>query len=60
MDEQELEPAPQDDRSYAISGRSRSPSRTYTTELEAEIVRVRNDIAAKRKQRGGAEALFKR
>ncbi|HEX4191615.1 MAG TPA: DUF1192 domain-containing protein [Stellaceae bacterium] len=33
---------------------------TYITELKAEILRVENDIAAKRKQRGGAEALFKR
>jgi uncharacterized small protein (DUF1192 family) len=32
----------------------------YIDELEAEIVRARNEIAAKRKQRGGAETLFKR
>ena len=33
---------------------------TYITELESEILRVRDEIAAKRKQRGGAESLFKR
>ncbi|HEY7991269.1 MAG TPA: DUF1192 domain-containing protein [Stellaceae bacterium] len=32
----------------------------YIGELEEEILRVRADIAAKRSQRGGAEALFKR
>ncbi|HXE17578.1 MAG TPA: DUF1192 domain-containing protein [Stellaceae bacterium] len=32
----------------------------YIGELENEIMRVRADIAAKRAQRGGAEALFKR
>ena len=32
----------------------------YIVELEEEIARARADIAAKRKQRGGAEALFKR
>jgi uncharacterized small protein (DUF1192 family) len=31
----------------------------YIAELEEEIVRVRADITAKRRQRGGAEALFK-
>src|SRR5216684_3076452 len=29
-------------------------------ELEAEIARARDEISAKRKQRGGADALFKR
>jgi uncharacterized small protein (DUF1192 family) len=33
---------------------------TYIGELEAEIARTREAIAAKRKQRGGAENLFKR
>jgi len=32
----------------------------YIGELEEEILRVRADIAAKRAQRGGAEALFTR
>ena len=32
----------------------------YIGELEEEILRVRADIAGKRAQRGGAEALFKR
>ena len=32
----------------------------YIEELEGEIARARADIVAKRAQRGGAEALFKR
>jgi len=32
----------------------------YVAAMEAEILRVREAIAAKRKQRGGAESLFKR
>jgi uncharacterized small protein (DUF1192 family) len=33
---------------------------TYIADMESEILRVRAEIAAKRKQRGGAESLFKR
>lgn len=32
----------------------------YIIELETEIARARTEIAAKQKQRGGAEALFRR
>ena len=32
----------------------------YIAALEAEAARARAEIAAKRRQRGGAEALFKR
>ncbi len=32
----------------------------YIATLEAEIARARSEIAAKQKQRSGAEALFKR
>ena len=32
----------------------------YIADMESEILRVRTEIAAKRKQRGGAESLFKR
>lgn len=32
----------------------------YITALEAEAARARAEIAAKQKQRGGAEAIFKR
>jgi uncharacterized small protein (DUF1192 family) len=32
----------------------------YIADMESEILRVRAEIAAKRKQRGGAESLFKR
>jgi uncharacterized small protein (DUF1192 family) len=58
VDEEELEP-----RRKAPKLRDLAPlaiAENYITELETEIVRVRNEIAAKRKQRGGAESLFKR
>jgi uncharacterized small protein (DUF1192 family) len=32
----------------------------YIAELEAEIARVRENIAAKEKHRSGAEALFRK
>jgi len=32
----------------------------YIADMESEILRVRAEIAAKRKQHGGAESLFKR
>jgi uncharacterized small protein (DUF1192 family) len=32
----------------------------YIADMASEILRVRAEIAAKRKQRGGAESLFKR
>jgi uncharacterized small protein (DUF1192 family) len=32
----------------------------YVVELEGEIARAREEITAKRRQRGGAEALFRR
>ena len=32
----------------------------YIADMESEILRVRDEIAAKRRQRGGAESLFKR
>jgi len=32
----------------------------YIADMESEILRVRTEIAAKRRQRGGAESLFKR
>jgi uncharacterized small protein (DUF1192 family) len=32
----------------------------YIAALDAEIARARDEIAAKRKQRNGAEALFRR
>ena len=32
----------------------------YIADLEGEIVRARDEIAVKRRQRGGAEALFRK
>jgi uncharacterized small protein (DUF1192 family) len=60
VDEEELEPRRKAPKLRDLGPLAIVELETYITELEAEIVRVRNDIAAKRKQRGGAEALFKR
>ena len=38
----------------------RAELEAYIADMESEILRVRAEIAAKRKQRGGAESLFKR
>ena len=53
MDEEELEPRrrPAQPKDLTLMG---------VEELEAEIARVRVEIAAKLGQRRGAEALFKR
>lgn len=60
MDEEDLVP-----RRKAPAKRDLEPLgvgelEAYIAELEEEIARVRMEIGAKRKQRGGAEALFKR
>jgi uncharacterized small protein (DUF1192 family) len=59
MDELELEPrrkpAPKD-----LSLMGIVELEAYIAELDAEISRVRTEIAAKLGQRRGAEALFKR
>jgi uncharacterized small protein (DUF1192 family) len=60
MDEDDLEP-----RKKAVKLRDLGPMaiaelEDYIEEMEQEILRVRAEITAKRKQRGGAESLFKR
>jgi uncharacterized small protein (DUF1192 family) len=60
MDEEELEPRrkPRQPKELALMGIEELE--TYIAELEAEIARVQIEITAKRGQRRGAEALFKR
>ncbi|HEX4191647.1 MAG TPA: DUF1192 domain-containing protein, partial [Stellaceae bacterium] len=56
VDEEELEPRLKQPKLRDLGPLSIAELETYITELKAEILRVENDIAAKRKQRGGAEA----
>ena len=60
MDEEDLEPRRKTPKLRDLAPLAIAELETYITELESEIVRARGEIAAKRKQRGGAESLFKR
>jgi uncharacterized small protein (DUF1192 family) len=60
VDEEDLEPQRKAAKLRDLAPLAIAELENYITELETEIVRVRNEIAAKRKQRGGAENLFKR
>ena len=60
MDEEDLEPRRKTPKLRDLAPLAVAELETYITELKDEIVRVENEIAAKRKQRGGAESLFKR
>lgn len=60
MEDDELEPRNKPAKLRDLSPMSIDELEAYIGDLEAEIVRARDDIAAKRQQRGGAEALFKR
>jgi uncharacterized small protein (DUF1192 family) len=60
VDEEDLEPRRKLPKLRDLAPLAIAELETYITELEAEILRVKDDIAAKRKQRGGAESLFKR
>ena len=60
MDEEDLEPRRKAPKLRDLAPLAVAELETYITELKDEIVRVENEIAAKRKQRGGAESLFKR
>ena len=60
MDEDDLLPRAKEPRRKNLAPLSIVELEAYIGELEEEISRVRADIAAKRAQRGGAEALFKR
>lgn len=60
MDEEDLEPRRKVPRKRDLVPLAIAELESYIVELEEEIQRARNEIAAKRKQRGGAEGLFKR
>lgn len=60
MDEEDLLPRNKQPPKKNLGPLSIAELEAYIGELEEEIGRVRGDIAAKRAQRGGAEALFKR
>jgi uncharacterized small protein (DUF1192 family) len=60
MDEEELEPRRKRAQPRDLTLLGIEELETYIAELEAEIARVRIEISAKRGQRRGAEALFKR
>jgi uncharacterized small protein (DUF1192 family) len=60
VDEEDLEPRRKIPKLRDLTPLAIAELENYISELETEIVRVKNEIAAKRKQRGGAESLFKR
>ena len=60
MDEEELEPRRKAPKLRDLAPLAIAELENYITELESENARVRNEIAAKRTQRGGADTLFKR
>ena len=60
MDEEDLLPLRQPKKKKDLTPMAVAELEAYIAELESEIVRARDEIAAKRKQRGGAEALFKK
>ena len=60
IDEEELVPRNQPRKPKDLTLLGIAELEEYITALEAEIARARAEIAAKQKQRSGAEALFKR
>jgi uncharacterized small protein (DUF1192 family) len=60
MEEEDLTPLRQPAKKKDLGPMAITALEGYIAELEEEIARARAEIAAKRKQRGGAEALFKR
>lgn len=60
MDEEDLEPRRKMPKLRDLAPLAIAELESYIGELRAEILRVEGEIAAKRKQRGGAESLFKR
>ncbi len=60
MDEEDLLPRQKRPAKKDLTPLSIAELEAYIVELEEEITRARAEIAAKRKQRGGAESLFKR
>ncbi len=60
MDEEDLLPRQKKPAKKDLSPLSIAELAAYIGELEQEIERTRGEIAAKRQQRSGADALFKR
>ncbi len=60
MDEEDLLPQRQKPKPRDLTVMGVAELEAYIGELEGEIARARNEIAVKRKRRGGAESLFKR
>jgi uncharacterized small protein (DUF1192 family) len=60
IDEEELVPRRQPPKSKDLTLLGIAELEEYIARLEGEISRVRAEIAAKQKQRTGAEALFRR
>jgi uncharacterized small protein (DUF1192 family) len=60
MDEEELEPRRKRAQPKDLTLLGIEELESYIADLEAEIARVRTEIASKLGQRRGAEALFKR
>jgi uncharacterized small protein (DUF1192 family) len=60
MDEEDLLPQRQTPKPKDLTLLGIAELEAYIAGLDAEIARARAEIAAKQKQRTGAEALFKR
>jgi uncharacterized small protein (DUF1192 family) len=60
IEEDDLAPRSKVPKKRDLTPLSLAELEAYIAEMEAEILRVREAIAAKRHQRGGAESLFKR
>jgi uncharacterized small protein (DUF1192 family) len=60
IDEDDLAPQRQPPKLKDLTLMGIAELEEYTAGLEGEVARARAEIAAKQKQRSGAEALFKR
>ena len=60
VDEEDLVPRNQPRKLKDLTLMGIAELEEYIAALDAEIARARGEIAAKQKQRSGAEALFKR
>jgi uncharacterized small protein (DUF1192 family) len=60
MFEEDLEPRNKKPQPKDLSRLGVAELEAYIAGLEAEIARARDEIAARRKQRSGAESVFKR
>jgi uncharacterized small protein (DUF1192 family) len=60
MEDEDLDPRRKLPKKKDLTPLSIVELEAYIADMEGEILRVREAIAAKRNQRGGAESLFKR